>query len=788
MALVAGPLIIVAALVPARFGLTDRPWTAFNDGVFLAGAIAVITGLAVLGWWLVVRRRRPMEIFRVLLALGVLCWGVGELFVAFDALDHTVAYPAPGDLIGSAAAPISLLAIICLPRRSISSWPGIRLGLDSLVVGSALTFVLWRTVLEPKDVLEGWHLGSGIFVLFDCVLFSGVLLVAVRDVRSRVWPAVLGVLFYVIADLNVVLDANLHSVRRDPWLAMSLWCLAWPLIGIGIVRFRPRSRYGGPQLQDRREATASQAATMVTYSGLLVALLIATRIDGIDAATRSSLMLALLIVVVMWVREIISTHLRLALTSDLRAQADRDSLTGLPNRRALTKRVAELENGDAPWVVLTLDLDGFKQVNDLLGHHAGDDLLIAVADALQRNCPTDGLVARTGGDEFAMLSPGDLSDGRELAERLRLALAQALELKAPGVGTSTSVGVGRLIRQNRPGNPEPCEGEPAPASTLKYRDQLAGLVESAAALRAAKESGHDAVQVYAGEVAQARERRLLLENRLRHAIENRTIVTYGQPIVDLATGRLTGFESLARWTDEVLGMVPPDEFITVAEQTGMVVALGEHLLEETLEAATAAGIFAAGLTLSINASPIQLRVPGYAEMISFHLARCQVPPEQVIVEITEAILVAEGDPAVSTLAQLHELGIGLAIDDFGTGYSALGYLRRLPVQVIKIDMSLTSRLLSEPKTVAIVEGVCRMAHRMDVRVVMEGIEDELEADSCRAVGADNGQGWLYGKATPWDAAAELVVQMAAQYPVPAQRLPEPEWPPTPVPLPPSATV
>jgi EAL domain-containing protein (putative c-di-GMP-specific phosphodiesterase class I) len=252
----------------------------------------------------------------------------------------------------------------------------------------------------------------------------------------------------------------------------------------------------------------------------------------------------------------------------------------------------------------------------------------------------------------------------------------------------------------------------------------------------------------------------LLEYRLRQAIAHRTIITYGQPIVDLGTGRLTGFESLARWKDAELGFVPPDEFIAVAEKTGLVVALGEHLLEETLAAAASAGVFAAGLTLSVNASPIQLRVPGFVELIREQMARHRINPDQMIIEITEAILVAEGDPAVSTLAEINALGIGLAIDDFGTGYSALGYLRRLPVQVIKIDKSLTSSLNSDPKTLAIVEGVARMAHRMGVRVVMEGIEDEGEAQACRTVGADRGQGYLFGRPTTWGQAAKLITEMA----------------------------
>jgi diguanylate cyclase len=749
----------VAGIVPAAYGLAGRPWQAFNAGLLLSGVLAMASGLVVFALWLINRQNRTSGLFRPLMSLAVLCWGIGQLILAVDSLDHVISYPALGDVIGSAAAPIALLAMICLPGRSTSAWSGLRLGLDSLVVGCALTFVLWRTVLvEPDGVLDAAQIGSGAFVLADCVIFAGVLLVGVRDVRSRIWPAVLGVGCHVVADLTIILSVTDSAPRLDPWLAMTLWCLAWPLIGLGVVQFRPTTPYRGETSQARREVVAGQVASVTMYVALLASVLIGGSVADVGAASKGTLVIELLIVPMMLARELIGTALRLRLIDGLRAEAYRDSLTGLPNRRALINRIAELDGQVRPWVVLTLDLDGFKQVNDLLGHEAGDRLLVTVADALSAHHPPGALAARIGGDEFAILTPGDLTEGRQLGERLRAVIGHELELAAPGLDTSVSVGVGRLVHPGERTDASPTEW-PERSHAIdgtEHQDQLTGLVESAAALRAAKEGGRDAVEVYAGQVAADRERRLLLEHRLRLAIDNRTIVTYGQPIVDLGSGRLTGFESLARWTDEELGVVPPDEFIAVAEATGLVVVLGEYLLQETLAAASGAGAFAAGLTLSINASPIQLRVPGFVELIRYHLTLCKVPPRQVIVEITEAILVAEGDPAVSALAELSALGVGLAIDDFGTGYSALSYLRRLPVQVMKVDKSLTSKLLSEAKTVAIVEGVVRMAHRMGVRVTMEGIETELEADSCRAVGADQGQGYLFGRPMPWDAAKELI--------------------------------
>jgi diguanylate cyclase len=429
----------------------------------------------------------------------------------------------------------------------------------------------------------------------------------------------------------------------------------------------------------------------------------------------------------------------------------RDPLTGLPNRQALTDRIVELDPRAGSRVVLTLDLNGFRQVNDVLGPEAGDRLLVSVAATLREHSPAEALIARIGGDEFAVLCPGDLARGRALAGRLRSAVVRVLDRAAPGIWVSASVGVGQLPDQPSGAAPDP-------------RHRLGGLVESAAALRVAKEAGPgcEAVQVYAGEMARARERRLRVEHRLRPAIAEGAIVTHGQPIVDLATGRLTGFEALARWDDEELGPVTPDEFIAVAEQTGLVVALGEHLLDHALAGAVEAGVFAAGLTLSVNASPIQLRVPGFAATVADRVARLGIPAGRLVVEITEAVGLTGTDAALHTLADLHAAGVGLAIDDFGSGYSALGYLHRLPVQVVKIDKSLTVGLPGEPRTVAVVDGVVRMAHRMGVSVVMEGVEDEPGAGGCRAVGADRGQGNHFGRPAPW---AELGARGSGGQPI-----------------------
>ncbi|MCE0534734.1 bifunctional diguanylate cyclase/phosphodiesterase [Kineosporia rhizophila] len=690
----------------------------------------------------------PYEAFRLLLGTAMMIWGAGEVVLAVDHLDDVMGYPAPGDAISALAAPFGVYALIRAPRSSRADWPGVRLGLDALLLACGITLLCWRTgLVGAGQELTGDAVINGVIVFTDCSILGIVLMVCLRDTGCRLWPAVPGVIFHGLADLSVMLLAAGEVARPVPWQAMALWSLAWPLMAVALVRYRrsnPTADSDGTR--DRQEVVAAQVTVVLTFLAVAAAMLLA-RSDGQDALARGSLALGGVLGLLLLARELISAYLRLRLTQRLRSQAFRDALTGLPNRRALMERIGELHLGHRPWAVLTLDLDGFKEINDRLGQGGGDRLLVAAARALREFGPAEVMVARTGADEFVVLAPGDLAAGAVLGERLRTAVGTALEGEAPGAGLSASVGVGRLL-------PEPDSGVRAHGDG----NRIEGLAESTAALVAAKASGRASVEVYTGPVAAQRERRLRLEHRLRLAIAAGSVHTVGQPIVDLTDGRLSGFESLARWKDEELGPIPPDEFIAVAEQTGMVVALGEHLIGETLAAAARAGVFRAGLSLSVNASPIQLRAPGFVDLIRSQLGHLGIPARLVVVEITEAILVDEGDPAIGVLAELRGLGVELAIDDFGTGYSALGYLRRLPVQVLKFDKTLTQSLLSEAKTVAIVDGVIRMSHRLGIRVVMEGIENEAEAERCRAVAADRGQGWLYGRPMSWPQVAEVVAQ------------------------------
>jgi sensor c-di-GMP phosphodiesterase-like protein len=284
--------------------------------------------------------------------------------------------------------------------------------------------------------------------------------------------------------------------------------------------------------------------------------------------------------------------------------------------------------------------------------------------------------------------------------------------------------------------------------TTSTEDPLSALSAASAALQLAKSGGRDRVEVFDGAAALVRSRRLSVEERLRAAIRKGDLDVRYQPVVDLRTGAISGVEALARWADPRLGTINPQEFIPVAEQTGLVVALGELVLHRTLEEATEHGLPQRGIRVACNVSPMQLRVPGFPQLVEDALATYALPPELLLVEVTEAVLVEEDGPGVQALRRLAEAGVTIAIDDFGTGYSALGYLRRLPAHALKIDRSLTSALVDEVEARAITRAVIDLGASLGVSIIVEGIETSDVAELVTSMGAGYGQGLLYGSAMP----------------------------------------
>ena len=424
------------------------------------------------------------------------------------------------------------------------------------------------------------------------------------------------------------------------------------------------------------------------------------------------------------------------LREQLAHNAVHDGLTGLPNRTLLVDRLDQLVTGThrrAHFALLFIDIDRFKSVNDLAGHAAGDELLVAVAARLRGVVRQGDTIARLGGDEFVILCP-DLADpcseASAVAERVTAVIAQPFRLGDPAQEffVSASVGVGLASPEDT-------------AETL--------LSRADAAMYAAKNRGGSGHQIYDESVDRSLKRRPELLNDLHGAAERGEISIHYQPVVDLATGETVCLEALARWNHPQFGRVPPDEFIPLAEESGVINPLGRWVLSRALrDCARWRSGDKPGVGVAINVSGRQFSDEGLAAYLSGILEETGLDPTAVTLEITESVIVTVEVATAQVLRDLKATGVRLSIDDFGTGYSSLAYLRCLPIDVLKVDRSFVSGLGEEGKDTAIVTAMVELAHSLKLAVVAEGVETQTELEMVRRAGCDEAQGYLLGKPEP----------------------------------------
>ncbi|MFB6893420.1 putative bifunctional diguanylate cyclase/phosphodiesterase [Kitasatospora sp. NPDC056327] len=432
---------------------------------------------------------------------------------------------------------------------------------------------------------------------------------------------------------------------------------------------------------------------------------------------------------------------------ELTHRAFHDSLTGLANRVLFLDRVGHAlsrgERSGAVTGVLFVDLDDFKVVNDTQGHAVGDELLVAVSLRISTALRSSDTAARLGGDEFAVLVEDALepADVGAIADGVLAAFAKPFKLSAGAVRVSASVGV---------------------ATTEDSVDATELLSHADLALYSAKAAGKRQWCHYRPDLQAGLMARHELNENLDTAIAESAFRLYYQPIVDLATGDLVGFEALVRWPHDRRGMVLPDEFIALAEESGQIVPLGAWVLERAAQelagwhARSSAARAAAGLPplrVNVNVSARQFRDAGFVDVVRGALRSSGVPPQTLVLELTESVLMRRDDRVHTDMRTLGELGVGIAIDDFGTGYSSLSYLREFPISVLKIDKSFIDGLGLSQQQYALVEGITRIAETLGVQVIAEGIENPEQRDLLAAMGCPLGQGYLFAR--PLDAAAAL---------------------------------
>jgi diguanylate cyclase (GGDEF)-like protein len=423
----------------------------------------------------------------------------------------------------------------------------------------------------------------------------------------------------------------------------------------------------------------------------------------------------------------------------------RDPLTGLPSRLLLMNRlqsaIARIDRTGGHVAVLFIDLDRFKVVNDSLGHHAGDRLLVVVADRLRTTARRHELPARFGGDEFVIVCEdiADAQDAVAVAERLLKALAQPFDFDDVPAFVGGSIGI---------------------AVTSDPRAAPADLVRDAdAAMYRAKQAGGGRWSIFDQVVRDRAVARQATEAALRNAIADDELVVHFQPEISVATGAIVGVEALVRWDRPGHGMVSPGEFIPIAEETGLIVPIGKWVLHE---ACAQAKTFDDGrLVIRVNVSARQLAEPGLADTVKDALAASGLPPERLVLEVTESVVLEDGDRSVAALQALRDIGVGVSLDDFGTGYCSLSYLRRLPIDSLKIDRSFVRGLGHEADDDSIVTSVIDLARSLGVSVVAEGVETEEQLAGLRARGCDTMQGFLFAKPAPAATVAALMAQPAA---------------------------
>ena len=409
----------------------------------------------------------------------------------------------------------------------------------------------------------------------------------------------------------------------------------------------------------------------------------------------------------------------------IRWQAYNDPLTRLPNRAFFQQALEDAISLGAPFSVVFVDLDQFKHVNDSLGHAAGDTLLQEVTARFERCLAAEDILARMGGDEFTLLLPEDSAEDKAAA--LLEALTPPLLIEGHELHTAASIGISRF----------PSDG--SDAETLLRCADLA--------LYQAKERGRNQYQLFSPALIEAAHERLTLENSLRKAIERDELILLYQPQVSLMTGEIIGTEALVRWQHPDMGLIAPGRFIPLAEETGLIVPLGKWVLRTACRQAAAWEREGRNLRLSVNLSARQLEEDSLVAVVRTTLQETNLSPCLLDLELTESALVAQGEAVAARLAAVRALGVRISIDDFGTGYSSLAYLRRFPLDTLKVDRSFVVGLsgmdCQARQDQAVVQAIISMAHALDLEVVAEGVETAAQRETLRRLGCDYMQGFLY---------------------------------------------
>jgi diguanylate cyclase (GGDEF)-like protein len=719
---------VVIGMVVLAYGVSTlvvhRPSSGYNtfwDGWVqnIASALPVIP--------LLLRARRAPRLRSAWLAMAAGCalYTLADLvFLLHDQNLTPIPSPAPSDAFFLSCNVAFIIGFAILTQSSFGRVHA-SVRLDGAIAGLAIAAVAGVVWFEPVLDVSGQPFRAAVLLAYPvCALVLIVLLVAgLAPHRFRPnWSTVLlmiGVAFSVLGSV-VFLNQSADGSYVAGTLLGETWLISFFFIGL-TATIRDRRRTGGPR------APASSSAGIAVVPVVFGFLSLAVLVQSISANDPTVVVIlaisALALVICRMAMSLREVRQSMANYQDART----DSLTGLPNRRAFLERLESRLSFEPDTAggtgVLLVDLDGFKEVNDALGHTAGDDLLCVVAKRFEQRLGTRGVLARLGGDEYACFCHTMNED-----DLVTIAHELAHTLSDPCVLDGTSVRVGASI-----------------GVALSRAD----ATTSGELLRCADVAMYDAkrkrtgVSTYRPEADPHSRERLALIDALSKAISSRALIMYYQPTLDMCTGSIRGLEALVRWPHPSLGLLYPDTFIPLAEENGLMPQLTRAVLDMAVGQAARLDRRGYRLGMSVNISRYDLVDEDLASYVAGVLALNRFPPERLTLEVTESALGGDPQRAERCVRRLRSLGVRVSIDDFGVGYSSMSQLLGLAIDEVKIDKSFTQSLTSDPRAQAIVRSTIELARALSLTLVAEGIETEEVLRTLQSLGAEVGQGYLF---------------------------------------------
>jgi diguanylate cyclase (GGDEF) domain len=724
------PIPVLTVLLAAHYlgggAFIQALLMATAEGVAAAAVVLGIRrygGVAPRGWWLTFG--------------GLALMGAGTLASdGLSALGAVVTSPSLADALflgGYLAILLGVRSVLSatgrpLPRASL-------LDVGIIAIGAGL--IAWLAAIDP--LIDSGRLGtlafatSAAYPVFD-VLWLGLVARLLFRPGTRTpafWLIVAAIVAVLVSDTALAWVESVGGTRTGPVIDLGWWVA---IAALAVAALHPTMVDLLPA-----EADAVDQPSSFRIANLLLASLVTPVVlvvqgwsnpNDLDlwVVVGGSAALSMLVAARL---AIIAGDLKASLAAEhatqlrLVQQARQDALTSLPNRTAFGERLASVLKMGEPAAVLVCDLDDFGQVNGTLGTEIGDAVLIAVGERLTGQLRVGDTVARLDGDEFGLLIRGvsDLQTARHLAEQVVSAVAAPLTVGARELVVRASIGVALS----------------GPART----DADAILRDADIALYLAKSGGKGRAEVFSDELHAELAARLVLRGELEAAIADHGFVLHYQPVVELQTGAIEGVEALVRWKHRSRGLLPPSEFIALAEGSGLIVPLGRWILGEALREAASWGPAGEHLSVAVNVSPPQLREAAFMDDLRAALRSSKLDPARLVIEITESVF-AEALITAEVLKDIRALGVRVAIDDFGTGYSSLAYVQQYPVDIIKIDRSFVINL-TDPKSAAVTTTIVELAKKLRITTIAEGIEQPDQLANLVAFGCDLGQGYLFAK-------------------------------------------